>query len=82
MKQTNICPKCQSTDVTRIKAFKGTSNSSMIQLTKWGTHFAYFDRYLCLNCGFTEEYVRLDDSSLQKWILEQRENNSLDSDFV
>jgi len=54
----------------------------MIQLTKWGTHFAYFDRYLCLNCGFTEEYVRLDDSSLQKWILEQREKNSLDSDFV
>jgi hypothetical protein len=82
MKQSNICPKCKSTDVTRIKAFKGTSNSNMIQLTKWGTQLAYFDRYVCLACGFLEEYIRLDDRNMQKWISQQRDQNTLDSDFV
>ena len=82
MKETNICPKCQSADVARIKSFKATSASNLIQLTKWGTQYAYFDRYVYLSCGFIEHYASLEDSNWQKWIDQQREENSLDSDFV
>lgn len=82
MKQTNTCPKCKSTDVIKVKPFKSTSTANIIQLTKWGTMFAYFERYICLQCGFIEHYAMLEDKSWQKWINKQREENALDSDFV
>jgi len=82
MKQSNICPKCQSSDVIRIPAFKGTSTSSLIQLTKWGTKFTFFERYICTSCGFIEHYAILDEKGWQKWLDEQKETGSLDSNFV
>lgn len=82
MKESSTCPKCQSTDVTRIRPFKGTSTSSLVQLTKWGTVGGYFDRYVCLSCGFMEHYANLEEKGWQKWIDEQRKNNALESDFV
>ena len=82
MKNTNICPKCQSTDVIKLKTFKSTSSSNTVQLTKWGTQSAFFDRYLCLSCGFIEQYADLEDANWQKWIERQKEENALDSDFV
>ncbi|HZV71520.1 MAG TPA: hypothetical protein VFG10_18335 [Saprospiraceae bacterium] len=82
MKQSNICPKCQSSDVVRIPPFKGTSTSSMIQLTKWGTNLTYFDRYICASCGFIEHYANMEERSWQKWLEEQKAKGSLDSNFV
>ena len=82
MKNTNICPKCKSTDVVRIPAHKSTSTSNIIQLNKWGTQYAYFDRYVCNGCGFMEHYVDVEDKSWQKWFDQQLKENSLDSDFV
>lgn len=82
MKQNNSCPKCLSTDVTRIKPFKSTSTANMVQLNTWGTQTGYFDRYVCLRCGFMETYANLEEDSWQKWIDKMREENSLDSDFV
>ena len=82
MKATSICPKCQSTSVTRVKAYPATSQSSMLQLTKWGTQFAFFDRYICTQCGFMEHYVNLEEKGWQKWLEKQQKENTLDSDFV
>lgn len=65
-----------------MKAYKGTSQSSMLQLTKWGTQFAHFDRYVCTACGFMEHYVILDGKGWQKWLDKQEKENELDSDFV
>ena len=82
MKATNICPKCKSTTVARVKAYKGTSSSNMIQLSKWGTQFAFFDRYICTDCGYIEHYINPDDKSFQSWLQKQMEEDTLDSDFV
>ncbi|MBP7238666.1 MAG: hypothetical protein KBA14_00435 [Saprospiraceae bacterium] len=82
MKATSICPKCQSTSIARIKAYPGTSTSSMIQLSKWGTQFAYFDRYVCTKCGFMEHYANLEEKGWQKWLDKKLEEDALDSDFV
>ena len=82
MKQTNICPKCQSTDVARIEPFKATSGNNYIQLSKWGTQLGYVERYICIKCGFTEQYVDMNDKGWQKWLEEKRKERSLDSDFV
>jgi len=82
MKETCICPKCKSADVTKVKAYKATSTNNMILLTKWGTHYTFFDRYVCLSCGFIEHYINLEDKSWQKWVDKQREERTLDSDFV
>ncbi len=81
MKQSNTCPKCKSTDVVRIKAFTGTSTSNTIQLSKWGSH-AYFDRYVCVSCGFIEHYIHLEDKAWLNWLNKQIEEDSLDTDFV
>jgi predicted nucleic-acid-binding Zn-ribbon protein len=82
MKETNICPKCKSTDVIRVKAYSGTSTSNLVQLSKWGTQFGFYDRYVCTQCGFMEHYANLDGKGWQKWLEEKREEKSLDSDFV
>jgi len=82
MKQSSICPKCKSTNVVKVKAFKATSTSNLIQLTKWGTQFAFFDRYICTSCGYIEHYADLDEKGWQKWLSKQLEEDSLDTDFV
>ena len=81
MKNSSICPKCKSTTVVKIPQMK-TATSNYIQLTTWGTHNAYFDRYVCNSCGYMEQYVDVDDKGWQKWYEKQLEQNSLDSDFV
>ncbi len=65
MKSTHHCPKCDS---TKIVMFKGSSyNQSTIGATnKWGLNSAVLDRYFCVHCGYTEEYVQMNDRFL-KW---------------
>jgi predicted nucleic-acid-binding Zn-ribbon protein len=82
MKNTNTCPKCQSTDVVRVDAFKNTSSSNLIHLSRWGTQYAYFDRYICTSCGFIEQYIDLEHKGWQNWLNKKLEEDSLDSDFV
>ena len=82
MKNSYICTKCQSTNVVKVETFKNTSTDNVIMLSKWGTLSGYFDRYVCLSCGFMELYAKLEDKAWQKWIDEKEKENSLDSDFV
>ncbi len=54
----------------------------MIQLNEWGTHYGFFDRYVCISCGFIEAYANFDLPGWQKWIEKMEKENKLDSDFV
>ncbi len=54
----------------------------MFQLGTWGTHYGYFDRYVCTSCGYMEQYVKIDQASWLKWIEKMKKENTLDSDFV
>ena len=61
VKNTNICPKCNSGNV--IKAQDNGYNAMGIPLTLM--HVAKVCRYVCCNCGFAEEWVE-DKSNLEK----------------
>lgn len=65
MKDTHHCPKCDS---TRIVKYEGSQyyQGNVGATTKWGVGVAILDRYFCTNCGFTEEYVRMNDKFM-KW---------------
>ncbi len=82
MKATHTCPKCSSKDIVIAEAFPGTSTSNQVQLTKWGTHIGYFDRYVCTACGYIENYATLDDKRWQKWIDKKESEFDSRDEFV
>lgn len=58
MKNTKICPKCNSTDVVRVNGSVGsygTGNNIMIGATIFSA--VNVNRYICCACGFTEEWI-------------------------
>lgn len=59
MKTTGTCPKCNSnsiyTDVTNMKR----GDRCAIPISSWGKLF--IDTYLCLDCGYVEEYICKED---------------------
>lgn len=59
MKNTNTCPKCGSRDILKIPGYTGAYGSgNNIPLT-FSTVKVH--RYLCCNCGFSEEWVNVED---------------------
>jgi len=60
MKNTNICPKCQSTDILRIEGqYSHDDIGNNIKVGIFGQ--AIVHKYLCCECGYTEEWVNKDD---------------------
>lgn len=62
MKNTKICPKCQSTNIVRIDGYSGAYGSGNNVMTG-NTIFSAVNvnRYICCNCGFTEEWIDKED---------------------
>ena len=81
MRYTNKCPKCGSTDVLEVVG-SSMNQYQKIPLTKWSMKNATLDRYICAECGFTEEYVQM-NASFKKWAAKNlpKQNRSFD-DFV
>ena len=62
MKNTNKCPKCQSTDIVRFDGYTGaygTGNNVMTGKTVFST--VNVNRYICCQCGYTEEWIDKED---------------------
>ena len=58
MKNTRICPKCQSTDLLRFDGNVGpygSGNNMMVGSTLFSAVKVH--RYVCTRCGFTEEWI-------------------------
>lgn len=56
MKNTGICPKCQSNDIIRINgedSGHGPGNNIRVGLLAR----VLVHKYVCCNCGYTEEWV-------------------------
>lgn len=56
MKNRRLCPKCQSNYIARIEGRAdgfGSGNNIMIG--------ALVTRYICLNCGFLEEWLEANE---------------------
>ena len=80
MRNTQQCPKCESTDVIMIEGQR-FNQTQIISLTKWGAANAVLDRYLCANCGFTEEWIQL-DKKFMKWVEKARDKGNFRTDYV
>ena len=61
MRYNRKCPKCESHDVIEVVGTK-LNQQHKIPLTKWSVKNAVLDRYICSHCGYTEEFVQLDNS--------------------
>lgn len=71
MKNTKICPKCQSKDIVRIDGSVdayGTGNNVITGNTIFSA--VNVNRYICCNCGFTEEWI--DKEDIQKIITSKK----------
>ena len=62
MKNTNKCPKCNGHGIIFIEGYAGAYGSG--NYIKAGvTIFSAVkvDRYVCANCGYSEEWIRQED---------------------
>lgn len=62
MKNTNRCPKCFSGDLLRIEGKAGaygSGNNIMVGSTIFSAVLVH--RYLCCNCGYSEEWIDKED---------------------
>ena len=58
MKNSNSCPKCRSNRILRIEGKAGAYGSGNNIMTGNTTFSAVkVTRFLCLNCGFSEEWI-------------------------
>ena len=66
MKNSKECPKCMSDNIVRFDGIQNTTSASNVLLVKqsW-THFTEnlvcIHRYVCCNCGYTEEWIDKED---------------------
>ena len=62
MKNTRICPKCNSRDIVRVDGYDGaygSGNNIMVGMTVFSA--VKVNRYVCCSCGFTEEWIDRED---------------------
>jgi ribosomal protein S27AE len=78
MKLNRYCPKCNSTDIF---IAKGKSMNQYDRFMISAFKFITFDRHICTNCGYIEEWVG-DEKHLN--VLDKKRARSKDdfTDFV
>ena len=65
MKYDFKCPKCNSNNVIEVVG-SNLNQHQKIPLNKWSIKNAVLDRYICTDCGYTEEFVQLNEN-FKKW---------------
>ena len=62
MKNTGLCPKCGSKDLLLVPGKAGAYGSGNNIMIGYSIFSAVLvNRYVCCTCGFTEEWVDLED---------------------
>ena len=62
MKNSKICPKCQSNEIIRFDGYSGpygSGNNIMVGLSIFSA--VNVNRYICACCGYTEEWIDRED---------------------
>lgn len=58
MKERNVCPKCNSQDILMVPGKAGaygTGNNIQVGMTNFSA--VPVNRYVCCNCGYSEEWI-------------------------
>ncbi len=62
MKNTRICPKCNSNDILTIPGTSGAyGTGNNIPAGKTVFSYVLVNRYLCCSCGYSEEWIDKED---------------------
>lgn len=61
MKNTHICPKCNGNDIVRIVGKEGLYGSGNNIPVGWTKPAVLVNRYLCCDCGYSEEWIDIKD---------------------
>ena len=67
MKNTKICPKCSGTDIIKIQGKVGpygVGNNIQVGWTNLSAILVH--RYLCCECGYSEEWIDKEDAQKLK----------------
>lgn len=65
MKNTHVCAKCNGNDIIMIEGKEGAYGSGNNIQTGWTkSSVVLVNRYLCCNCGYSEEWI--DKQDIQK----------------
>lgn len=72
MKQTGICPKCEGQEIYTDADCTKRGDRASIGFSSWKKYF--IDTYICMNCGFIEEYVEKEDLLNEKKFQELKLN--------
>lgn len=62
MKITKLCPKCSGSDIIRVEGTTGAygvGNNIPVGMTVFS--HVKVPRYICCNCGYTEEWIDEED---------------------
>jgi hypothetical protein len=59
-----ICPKCNGTEIYTNKKANPRGERGQIVISGW--KWMWVDLYMCMNCGFFEEYVNEEDFKDEK----------------
>ena len=62
MKRIRVCPKCNGTDIIRIEGKSGaygTGNNIQTCMTIFSAVLVH--RYVCCDCGYSEEWIDKED---------------------
>lgn len=58
MKKTGLCPKCGGREIVRIDGYAGPYGTGNNVMTGKSIFSAVnVNRYICLGCGFSEEWI-------------------------
>lgn len=61
MKNSKKCPKCGSSDIIIVDGYTGAYGSGNNIITGYSIFSDVgIDRYICCSCGFTEEWIAVD----------------------
>lgn len=61
MKKTGVCPKCGGADIVRVPGGVRSTMDNTQNFVIRGFQSAPVDRYICCDCGFSEEWLREED---------------------
>lgn len=76
MKISRECLKCKSRDLVKIPGNKNIAEGRIL-MNMWGTKYLLLDKYVCMNCGYYEEYANIDKNA-RKWLEEINAQNKKD----
>lgn len=57
MKNNHQCPKCRSADIVKENKKSSISYNNYVTVKENWAKFIMMTRYICLHCGYTEEWI-------------------------